>query len=261
MDKHAIDDRGERHILGSPPGRIVSLVPSTTETLFSLGCGERIVGATRFCIHPPEARALPKIGGTKDVDTGRVLALRPDLVIGNIEENSERVFKDLEASGLKVYAAYPRDVDSALDDLLRMGRVLGCAQSAETLCGEISVAREGIAPREFHYAYLIWRNPWMAAGGGSFISAILSEAGGMNIFAASGAPYPEVLPERLSEADAVLLSSEPFPFKDRHREELAEKTGIAKERFIFVDGELCSWHGSRMARSFAYLDRLARRIP
>ena len=261
MDIHAVDDRGREHDTGKPPGRIVSLVPSTTETLFRLGCGGRVVGATRFCVRPDEVGGLPKVGGTKDPSIDRIMALEPDIVIGNVEENCEKAFREMEACGLRVYAAYPRDVDGALQDLLRMGSVLGRRKEAEVLFERIRKTRSALRKRPFRYAYLIWRKPWMAAGRAYFISSMLSEAGGTNIFADSEKAYPEVQVEDLAEADFVLLSSEPFPFKERHRQELVEAADIHPSRILFVDGELCSWHGARMAEAFPYLDRFARELP
>ena len=261
MEVRAVDDRGREHSTGETPGRIVSLVPSTTETLYYLGCGDRMVGVTRFCVRPGEAGRLAKVGGTKDPSIERILALEPDIVIGNIEENSEKVLKEMEEHGLNVYAAFPRDVDEALHDLIRMGKAVGRQLEAELLCAQIQTARAAVQSKSFRYAYLIWRNPWMAAGGACFISAMLSEAGGTNIFAGEEAAYPEIDVARLSQADVVLLASEPFPFRERHKLELAMAAGIPVSRLRLIDGEMCSWHGARMADAFPYLSRLTRELP
>ncbi|MCB9760905.1 MAG: ABC transporter substrate-binding protein [Alphaproteobacteria bacterium] len=245
--------------LATPPRRIVSLVPSTTETLFALGLGDRVVGVTRFCVHPAEAlRGLPRVGGTKDLDLDRLDALHPDLVIGNAEENTREIFDAVEAR-CPLYVAFPRTVDEALDDLSTTGRLVGASAQAEALRSTIEARRAALAARvagrRFTYAYLIWRGPWMAVSGDTFIAAMLAEAGGVNAFAERQPRYFTLAPAELVGVDRVLLSSEPFPFKPRHAAELAE-AGVDPGRVAFVDGELCSWHGARMARAFPYLGTL-----
>ena len=257
-----IDGRGHALALPAPPARIVSLVPSTTETLFDLGAGDRVVGCTRFCVHPPAVRALPKVGGTKDADPARVSALRPDLVVGNCEENTRELFDAIEAFA-PLWAAFPRDVDGALDDLAALGDLIGAAPEAAALGAAIAdarvAARAATAGRTFRYAYLIWREPWMAAGPDTFIAAMLSEVGGVNVLAASAGRFPELTLAALRDADpdVVLLSSEPFPFRERHRAELADATGLPLARFRFVDGEAASWHGSRMRHALPMLAEAA----
>jgi ABC-type Fe3+-hydroxamate transport system substrate-binding protein len=250
-----MDKRGRSLSLSAPPQRIVSLVPSTTETLFSLGCGDRVVGVTRFCVHPSDRLGgIAKVGGTKTLDEDRLRALRPDLVLGNAEENTREIFGAVDGI-CPLYVSFPRDVDGALEDLLAVGALTGCRPQAQAWHARIVAARGALSPRPFTYAYLIWRKPWMAVSGETFISAMLSEAGGENVFAAHSERYFSLTPEALAEAgpDVVFLSSEPFPFKDRHREELAAATGLPPDRFALVDGEYCSWHGVRMAEAFGYL--------
>lgn len=256
------DGRGKVISLDRPPRRIVSLVPSTTESLFALGCGEAVVGVTRFCVHPSgQLAGRVKVGGTKDLDAARLEALQPDLVIGNVEENTAEMFDAIERR-FPLYAAFPRDVDGAVADLLRMGVLVGAAEAAEAWAARIGESRARLhacanTPRTF--AYLIWRDPWMAASGDTFISAMLAEAGLTNGISDAGSRYPTIAPATLSAHDAILLSSEPYPFKDRHRQELADLAGIPASRISMVDGELCSWHGVRMAAAFDWLAQIAPR--
>lgn len=249
------DKRGRELSLREPPQRIVSLVPSTTETLFGLGCGDRVVGVTRFCVHPSERLGgLVKVGGTKNLDAERLRELRPDLVLGNAEENTREIFETVDGI-CPLYVSFPRDVDGALDDLLAVGALTGSTVQAQAWHERISAARAALPSHPFTYAYLIWRNPWMAVNGETFIAAMLAEAGGKNVFAAQSERYFSLTLEALAEAspDVVFLSSEPFPFKARHRAELSAETGLPVERFALVNGEYCSWHGVRMAEAFAYL--------
>lgn len=256
-----VDDRGVVVRVPSPPQRIVSLVPSTTETLFDLGLGDRVVGVTRFCVAPEAARERPKVGGTKDVDVARVAALTPDLVVGNCEENTREAF-DALADVAPLYAAFPRDVDGALADLLRLGAVTRREAEAAAWHRRVVAGREALhaavadRPRR-RAAYLIWRRPWMAVSPDTFIAALLREAG-LDVVPTARAPrFPELTAEglRALDPDLVLLSSEPFPFQPGHADELSEATGIPRDRFVFVDGATCSWHGTRLARALPALAR------
>lgn len=251
------DGRGILIQFSQPPQRIISLVPSTTETVFALGCGEKLVGRTRFCVHPKEQlQTKPKVGGTKDIALDRILKLKPDLVLANVEENTPEIFSMLEAENIPVYAAFPRNTSEALEDLEKTGKLLGVHRQALAWCQRIQKEQEALTPHSFRYCYLIWRKPWMAVGHKTFISAMLSELGGENLVTTHKERYPEIRPEELVDLDAdyILLSSEPFPFQEKHKIELAELSGLPKERFVFVDGEMCSWHGVRMAQAFPWLN-------
>ena len=251
-----IDARGVTVTLPHPPQRIVSLVPSTTETLFALGLGSRVVGITRYCVHPaPELGGIVKVGGTKRIEADRLRALKPDLIVGNIEENTREIFELCE-SICPLYTAFPQTVDDALTDLLKVGSLTSTDEQAASHHRAIREAREAVTPEPFTYAYLIWRGPYMGLNSSTFIAALLAEVGGRNVFATREPRYFELTPEELraAEPDVILLSSEPFPFKDRHLQELVSETGLPAERFALVDGELCSWHGVRMADGLRYLD-------
>lgn len=251
------DGRGRSLTTPSPPQRILSLVPSTTETLFDLGCGDRVVGCTRFCVRPAEQVAeLPKVGGTKDVDPERVSALRPDLILANCEENTREIFEALD-SVAPLWAPLPRTVDEALSDLLHTGELIHATAQAQDWHRRIQTARADLRAatpgHRFSYAYLIWRSPFMTVSDDTFIASMLAETGGLNVFGEHPDRFPTTSATEIAslQPDLVLLSSEPFPFRDRHRQELHRATGLPLERLRYIDGELASWHGTRMLRAFA----------
>ncbi len=249
--------------------RVVSLCPSLTELVFALGRGDALVGRTKFCVHPADrVGAVEALGGTKNPKLDRVVALRPDLVLLNEEENRREDAEALAAAGVPLHVSFPRDAAETAAMVRDLGAALGAPDEAERIAGEIeartarvragAAARAARGERPVRWAYLIWRRPWMAAGGDTFVSALLDQAGGENVFAAAGTRYPEVTADALRTAnpDAVFLSSEPFPFAERHAEELIAETGLPRERFHFADGELLSWHGSRTVAGVDYADTL-----
>jgi ABC-type Fe3+-hydroxamate transport system substrate-binding protein len=245
-----------------PPKRIVSLVPSTTETVFALGAGDRVVGVTRFCIHPEEARTRARIvGGTKNPVIDRILDLEPDLVLANEEENRRDDVEALRAR-VPVLVSFPRSLRDAVRDIRSLGSVLGEPDRGEQLARDIERERSKLAPspRSFRYLYLIWRRPYMAAGPGTFVDSFLGEAGGVNAAPTDRGRYPEITADEVgaSDADVLLLSSEPFPFRDAHRSELAGR--LPEDRILLVDGELLSWHGVRLREGVRYLLLLQSRI-
>lgn len=261
------DALGSRLEMAAPPRRIVSLVPSTTETVFALGSGEHVVGVTRYCVRPEDARQRAKvIGGTKSPRLDAIRRLAPDLILANQEENRGEDVKELKALA-PVYVAFPRDVPTAVVEILKLGILLDREALARHLAAELAgsldrVRREAAARQPFRCLYLIWRNPCLAAGPGTFIDALLSEAGGCNVIPPGGNRYPEIGTGEMRELapEVIFLSSEPFPFVESHRKELAGQLGDAdwKRRCLLVDGQLLSWHGVRMREGLPYLAALAR---
>ncbi|MDQ6925495.1 MAG: helical backbone metal receptor [Candidatus Eremiobacteraeota bacterium] len=257
--------------------RVVSLCPSLTELVFDLGRGDALVGRTKFCVHPADrVGAVEALGGTKNPKLDRIVALRPDLVLLNEEENRREDADALAAAGIPLHVSFPRDAPETAGMVRSIGDALDAHDAAERIAGEIesrtarvragAVARTVRGEPPVRWAYLIWRRPWMAAGGDTFVAALLDQAGGENVFAAADSRYPEITAAVLATADpdVVLLSSEPFPFQERHAEELVAETGLPRERFRFADGELLSWHGSRTVGGVDYADALlaeARRHP
>jgi len=251
------DQLGRRVAVPYPPRRIVSLVPSQTELLFDLGLGERLVGVTKFCIHPPEAREKAVVvGGTKNFHFDKIDALKPDLILGNKEENYREGIEQLAAR----HAVWLSDI-ATLDDALRMirqvGLVTGAPAKAEQLASTIhdsfqELPTESLPPSA---AYFIWRKPYMVVAHGTFIDDLLGRAGFRNVFA-DQSRYPEISAAQLAAAapDTILLSSEPYPFGEKH---LAEFQAICPAATVrIVDGELFSWYGSRLRHSAAYLRAL-----
>ena len=251
------DQMGRRVAVPFPPPRIVSLVPSQTELLFDLGLAERVVGVTKFCIHPAGARkSAMVIGGTKNFDFDKIAALAPDLIIGNKEENYQEGIEQLAAR----YPVWMSDISTlpdALDMIRHVGLLTGRKETSDALAADIagSFAALVAAPEPIPAAYFIWRKPYMVAGGGTFIDEMLLRAGFHNVFG-SLSRYPEVTPEQLRAAAPrqILLSSEPYPFAEKH---VAEFQAICPAAHIrIVDGELFSWYGSRLRRSATYFQSL-----
>ncbi|MFD1872990.1 ABC transporter substrate-binding protein [Hymenobacter bucti] len=244
-----------------PPLRIVSLVPSQTELLFDLGLRKQIVGVTKFCIYPEYARHKAQvIGGTKNFDFVKIKATQPDLVIGNKEENYAEGITELSKS-YPVWMSNITDLGEALDMIRRIGQLTGTPHRANPLTAEIgnSFTALGTPAPLIPAAYFIWRKPFMVAASGTFIDDMLRRAGFANVFAHLER-YPEVTPERLAQAAParIFLSSEPYPFKEKHVAELQEICPAAQVQL--VDGELFSWYGSRLRLSAAYFQTL-RAIP
>ena len=244
--------------------RIVSLCPSLTELAFDLGRGEELVGRTKFCVHPVgRVERIESVGGTKNPKIARIVELAPDLVLMNEEENRREDAEALAAAGLRLHVSFPRDVTETAHMVRDIGSALERPVEAERIAADIErraarVRLAGSSSTPVRYTYLIWRNPWMAAGGQTFVTAMLGLAGGINVFADHPDRYPVVAAEDLAAADpeTVFLSSEPFPFKDKHAEELAVATGLSRERMHFVDGEYLTWHGSRTPDGIDYAERV-----
>lgn len=246
--------------------RIVSLCPSLTELAFDLGRGGDLIAITRYCVHPAGLLGeLETVGGTKDPDIARILALAPDLVLLNEEENRREDHEALVAGGARCHTSFPRTTDDTAAMVRSIGAALGRVAVAEEIACDIEqravrVQAAASTEREVSWAYLIWRKPWMAVNRDTFCHALLSLAGGRNVFADRDARYPTVEPAELAAADPelVLLCSEPFPFEAGHITELAMLTGLSAERFALADGEYLSWHGSRTPAGIDYAEELIR---
>lgn len=246
----------------APPRRIISLCPSVTETVHALGAWDRLVGRTRYCVHPRGlVQAVPHVGGTKTPDLERLMELEPDLVVAVKEENRLEDIEAIVQAGVPLLLLDPNSVEDAMGAARELGDALDCPIEGELLARRIGsvVRRVAAVPGERpRVVYLIWWDPVMAVGGGTFIHAML-EAGGMHDLLGDQERYPSLAVADIAglEPTAVLLSSEPFPFKKHHRAELAAATGISIERFHLVDGELLSWHGARTTRGLRYAANLA----
>ncbi len=234
--------------------RIVSLVPSLTELLFDLGLREEVVGRTRFCIHPEdEVESVRIVGGTKNPDLEKIHELQPDLIIANREENRK---EDVEAlmNDFNVLLTDISTIEDAFLAIHDIGEATGISEQARELIAECQQEMVDISyAHELNVAYFIWRQPWMVAGGGTYIDDVLKRWGLKNVYS-DAARYPEIeeADVRKRYPDLILLSSEPYPFKDKHLEELREICPAADIQL--VDGEWFSWYGSRMLPAFRALN-------
>jgi ABC-type Fe3+-hydroxamate transport system substrate-binding protein len=265
-----VDDLGFRIELENPPHRIVSLVPSWTETLFALGVGANVVGVTRFCVEPAAGVApLAKVGGTKNPDLSALIALKPELVIANAEENRREDIERLRDNGIAVLTTYPRTIAGAVESILKLGRALGCEPAADSLAREIVLTVSEIetavgvwSKLRFRAFCPIWKNPWMAFNADTYSHDVLRMLGFNNIYASAGERYPmTTLAEALAlRPDVVLLPDEPYEFKERDVEELkAELPPPLSRRVLLVSGRDLHWYGVHMVGGLKTLaDRLAR---
>ena len=240
--------------------KIISLCPSLTELVFDLGRGAELVGITDYCVHPAdEVGRVETVGGTKTPDLARILALAPDIVLLNDEENRLEDAEALEEAGVTCLSSLPRDAAQTAAMVRSIGRTLERDELAEAIARDIEArtARVVLAAREctpVSWAYLIWREPWMTVNGDTFADSLLTQAGGRNVFAEHADRYPEITLAELGSAnpDLVCLCTEPFAFEERHRTELAVATGLPEQRFVIADGEYLSWHGSRTPDGIDY---------
>lgn len=253
-----VDAIGQTHPRAGPAARIVSLVPSITELLFTLGLGASVVGRTGFCIHPrASVRAVPKLGGTKDVDLSSLQALAPSHVIVNIDENTRETYDELCTFVPHVVVTHPK----APRDNLALYRLLGILFSreseAEALCTRFESALERAAAAKLparRVLYVIWRDPWMTITPDTYIAATLELVNWQCVAARRSGRYPEFEDDEVAtmQADLVLLSSEPYPFRDKHLSEAARLTGGTGDVRL-IDGEMVSWYGSRAIAGIDYL--------
>lgn len=242
--------------------RIVCLVPSITELLCDLGLEDKIVGITKFCIHPESCfRSKVRVGGTKDFDVEAIRLLNPDIIIANKEENQ----KDLLITLKKYFPVWISDVETteqALEMIEMLGIVFKRTIEATDLVKKINFNFDRIEStnKEIYAAYLIWKKPYMSVNSNTYIHHVLDKCGIKNVFSASPSRYPKINEELLQKAkpDVIFLSSEPYPFKEKHFAELQEICPNA--RIFLVDGEMFSWYGSRMLKAPVYLNKLIHKI-
>jgi ABC-type Fe3+-hydroxamate transport system substrate-binding protein len=251
-----IDQMGRKVQVPTNPQRIISLVPSQTELLADLGLGERVVGITKFCIHPNDWRKTKTvIGGTKEFKMDRIRQLKPDLIIGNKEENYQGGIEEL-ASQYPVWMSDIATLADAMDMIGNVGSLVGAEASAQYLVGEISkgFAEIPAVAKPIKALYLIWQNPYMAAGQGTFIHELLQLAGFKNGVAMPRYPALSEAEIVQLQPEVILLSSEPFPFREKH---VASLQALCPQSQVkLVDGELFSWYGSRLLKSASYLSQL-----
>jgi ABC-type Fe3+-hydroxamate transport system substrate-binding protein len=251
---HFTDHLSRAVFLPKPPERIISLVPSQTELLVDLGLEEKIVGVTKFCVHPSHLRKSKTIvGGTKKYRFEVIESLNPDLIFGNKEENEQAGIEFL-AEKYPVWMSDIFDLNDSLRMISDLGEITGTQSKASEIISKIESSFAESIPFKGTCVYLIWENPKMAAGKNTFINTMLSVAGFENLIQAER--YPELSEENLIELspDYLLLSSEPFPFKEKHLD--AFRKLLPNSKVLLVDGELFSWYGSRLLVAPDYFKRL-----
>ena len=259
------DDLDNYFEFEEPPGRIVSLVPSLTETLIELGAAERVVGCTEWCVHPADVTAgIPKVGGTKNVSVSKVLELEPDLVIANKEENRERHVDALREE-VPVFVTYPCTLDDGLQTLLDMGTICGNPEGAvavENRCRTILVELFASNPKQLLTACMIWRDPWMAAGPATYMSDLIERCGFENVFGRQPDRYPDTTLEEVfaRDVEVVLLPDEPYEFGSRDVIDVmrARPDDSPAREIVLLDGSYLTWYGVRTEPALEFLRNLRR---
>lgn len=235
--------------------KVISLVPSITEALFDLGLTENeVIGRTKFCIHPKEkVKNIEIIGGTKNLNIEKIKSLQPDLILANKEENTKEQVEEL-MQNFKVVVTNVETIEDNYYLLKTLGNIFNKEEKAQLFNLKIyEVLNQTKIDSKIKTAYLIWKNPYMTVGSDTFIHHILSEVGFENIFK-NKTRYPEIKTQDLAEADIIMLSSEPFPFKEKH---IAEwKQFYPDKKIIIVDGEAFSWYGTHIAKCENYFKEL-----
>lgn len=260
MQKTVKDQLGNDVTFNYPPKRIVSIVPSQTELLFDLGLDDEVVGITKFCIHPIEKfAAKTKIGGTKKLLIEKIRDLKPDLIIGNKEENTQGEV-ELLMQEFPVWMSDIYNLEDAVKTITQIGELVNREPEAAYLNHLIHVGFTDLQTLAVEksinqsVAYLIWKDPYMFAGRDTFIDDILRKIGLQNVVEQSR--YPELNLSQLQTLNPqlIFLSSEPYPFKQKHIVEI--QSVLPNAKVMLVDGEMFSWYGSRLVKAVNYLFHL-----
>lgn len=278
----------------SKPQRVVSLVPSLTESMFELGLGEFVVGITDYCKFPEgSVENLPRIGGTKDARVEDILALQPDLVLANQEENTKQVVQALESAGIAVWVTFPKTVRQSQETLWALLEIFGHRRGMAslhnlevTLDWMVSAATD---QKSRCYFCPIWYGKteelewWMTFNHDTYSHDLLGLFGLENVFGrrerqyplkadlglvppesnvTGDTRYPRITLAEIHEAqpELILLPNEPFIFTEDHRQELyqllPDTPAIKNDQIILVDGSLITWHGTRLAHALRELPAL-----
>lgn len=257
------DQIGNLVVLKAYPERIISVVPSLTELLFDLGLEDSIVGRTKFCVHPEDqVEALPKVGGTKNLNTDKILQLNPDLIIANKEENVREQVSEL-LRNQPVYVSDIKTMDDALQAIRHIGVLTNTESKATDIISLITKLWRDLNDnnRKIKVCYLIWNEPMMTVGGDTFIHELLTRSGFENVFSDKGR-YPAVSAQEIIEKQPhyIFLSSEPYPFKEKHLKDYNEQFQKHSINTILVNGEMFSWYGSRLIHAASYISELKKKL-
>lgn len=262
-----VDQTGRSVEVGQRPSRIVSLVPSQTELICDLGREEALVGITSFCVHPDRVfRSCDRVGGTKNFKTDKIAELNPDLIVANKEENPKAGILEL-AERFPVWVSDVSDLTTAKEMIEKLGSVLDTEEAATDLLKRLSADHEKRAALRKNKAkptalYLIWKDPYMAAGTDTFISEMMADTGLENALRSrgeAGLRYPRISKEEIEvlNPDYILLSSEPYPFNQHHADALK---AFCRKAAMLVDGEAFSWYGSRPVKCGEYLSSMTEKF-
>ena len=251
------DQIGRQVEIAEKPRRIISLVPSQTELLYDLGLTDEVVGITKFCVHPQAwFHSKTRIGGTKQLNLEKIKNLKPDLIIANKEENLKEQVEELE----KYFPVWTSDVnrlENAISMISAVGEIVGRNEQAMAIVNLIHRTYNQLhLPLSRRAAYFIWKDPYMTVGGDTFIHDMMRRAGFENIFY-DHVRYPETTIQQLKQlgCETLLLSSEPFPFNQKHVD--AIQPLLPQTKILLVDGEMFSWYGSRLVEAAKYFEQLS----
>lgn len=256
-----LDQLGREIEIAQVPKRIISLVPSQTELLFDLGLDEEVAGITKFCVHPSHwHKTKTWVGGTKQLHLDKIAALQPDLILANKEENTREHIEELA----KRFPVWVSDVNTLNDALLMMkaiGDITGTSSKAGHIINQVKLDFDQlpVTNTRIQTCYLIWKDPYIAVGSDTFINDMLQHAGFENMLEHQKR-YPLVTIEQLQAINCqlLMLSSEPFPFRQKHMDEL--QPIFANTKIILTDGEMFSWYGSRLLKAPAYFRQLQNQV-
>lgn len=255
-----VDQLNRKVFLQKFPTRIISLVPSQTELLVDLGLRNSLVGITKFCVHPSNLRSEKVIiGGTKKVDYEKIKSLVPDIIICNKEENTEDMVLQLEKIA-PVWVSDIKTIPECLWMIGQLGEIFQSFEKAAEIIAKIEIGLSGLRKivqnsKTRKVLYLIWKDPFMAVGKITFIDALLHENKFINVIDADLSRYPEIGDKEFNNADLILLSTEPYPFKEV---DVLEMKAKLKAEIKLVNGEYFSWYGSRLIQAINYFKTLHR---
>lgn len=258
-----IDQLEQEVCIVSPPSRIISVVPSQTELLYSLGLNEEVIGITKFCVHPHHwFRTKERVGGTKKLNLDKIRNLNPDLILANKEENTKEQIDEL-AKDFPVWISDINSLEDAIQMIQNVSLIVNKTKEGNELIHTIQTSFETLQKASNYppikACYLIWKDPYMTVGGDTFISHILPYAGFENAFK-DQKRYPVVTVDDILSArsEVVLLSSEPYPFTEKHINELKDQ--LPRINIMLVDGEMFSWYGSRLLKAAEYFRVLRQKL-
>lgn len=255
-----IDQYGNTIELSTVPQRIISLVPSQTELLYHLGLGDKVVGITKFCIHPEEwFKTKERIGGPKQLDIEKIKSLSPDLIIANKEENIKEQIEEL-MQDIPVWISDIYDLKDSLEMIEQVAEICNEAIKGKQMVEQIQVNFSQLKPfpNSPKALYLIWKKPYMAVAKATFIDHVMTAHLGVVNAVGDLERYPELDLNNLPETDYVFLSTEPYPFSEKHIPEIQEL--FPKAKILVVDGEYFTWYGSRLIGTPAYLEEVQNRM-